>query len=76
MPFGLVPLVPQNNLNARDVFLVLEPHLEARGLINACEPLLDFLRVSGMKSTADTILTALTSAGPAFHCGIRLRHER
>ena len=67
VPFGLVPLVLNKNLNARDAFLVLDPHLEARGLIDACEPLLDFLCVSGTKSTADTILTALTLAGPAFH---------
>ena len=67
VPFGLVPLVLNNNLNAWDAFLVIEPHLEARGLINACEPVLDFLRLSGTKSTADTILNALTSTGPDFH---------
>ena len=67
VPFGLVPFVLSKNLTVRDAFLVLEPHLEAGGLIDVSAPLLDFLRVSGTKSTAATMLTALPSAGPAFH---------
>jgi hypothetical protein len=51
IPYELVPYVLEKNLSPRQAFMVLHPVMEAAGLLTACKPLVDYLRVAGTLPT-------------------------
>lgn len=66
IPFSLVPLLMEKRLQPREAFLIVEAHLASQGVIDACGPLLDFLRAAGTKATGGVILNSLSEPGPSF----------
>jgi len=66
IPFSLVPLLIEKNLNAREAFLIVAAHIDALGAQAECAPLLAFLRVAGTYSAADSVANSLMEPGPTF----------
>ena len=47
IPYQFTSLVIGQHLNAREAFEILFPPIEAAGLVQECEALIDFLMVAG-----------------------------
>ena len=70
MPFEMMPLLLGKNLSPCQTFSLLYPWLESQGLLEACKPLADFVRVSNTKHstlTGDMPGTNLSAPGSLYH---------
>ena len=66
IPFSLMPLLIEKRLPAREAYLIAEAHLTSEGVVGACGPLLDFLRVAGTRTANGVLLNSLLEPGPPF----------
>ena len=69
VPFEMMPLLLGKNSSPRQTFSLIYPWLNLQGLLEACKPLTDFVRVSNIKHstlTGDIPGTGLSAPGSLY----------